>query len=331
MPFYRCMIPSSSSGGDSHCDHITINYNGIESPYPIELNNTPVPMMFENVLGDNNTFNSDVIIGGGLTNANSLLGYCNNFNANVDMSNAFLLNSVSYMFYLCTNFNRPVVFPKHNVYSYFATFRACFNYNQPTELFINTGDNASLRVNLVGTFMQCYNFNAQVKFNFLSNVFLGGCQYTQMFYQANSYNQPTIFKHVGSFDNVFNRAYNMRAPIIIDLQPFNSTNRKLPWNNALTDSQIPEIIVLNYTDQEIRWNGSVANVTYYVNDPNTFVNKCTYFVRTGADKYNYLPCDNGLIADTSYYNIRVLYNVDDACNRFNNLYYERFGEYPEYN
>ena len=328
MPFYRCMNPLNSSGGNSFCDHITINYNGTEYPYPIEINNTSVPMMLENILGDNNTFNSDVIIGGGLTNANSLLGYCNNFNANVDMSNAFLLNSVSNMFFGCTNFNRPVVFPKNNVYNYIATFRACFNYNQPTELFINTNNNTSIEATLAGAFMQCYNFNAQVKFNFLSSV--RSCRYTQIFYQANSYNQPTIFKHVGGFDNVFNRAFNMRAPIIIDLQPPFTTNLSLPWNNALTDAQIPEIIVLNYANQEIRWNGSMANVTYYVNDPNTFVNKCTYFVRTGADKYNYLPCDNGLIADVSYYNIRVLYNVDDACNRFNNLYYERFGEYPKY-
>lgn len=326
MPFYRCMNPSGSSGGDSYCDHITINYNGYESPYTVDVYNN-IPTLLNNALGDSSVFNSDVIIGSGVVNTNELFSRCSMFNANVDMSNANRLATVPWMFFGCFNLNRPIVFPTNNIYSYYATFRACLNYDQPTELFINTGNNTSLFVNLSSVFMQCSNFNSQVKLNFLTNTFRF-CQYDYMFYNADSYNQPTILKYLGSFNGVFLNAAKMSAPIVVDLERL-ATNAAI-GNNALYVSNITEIIVLNYVNQAIKWDGGRPNITYYVNDPNTFVNRCTYLYRSGGAQFNYLPCDNGLIANVSYYNIRVLYNVDDACNRFNNLYYERFGEYPEY-
>ena len=327
MPFYRCSAPSSDGGGDSEtCEHIIVTHNGLNYGVPVWINNN-IAELTSNIHGNNLTFNCPVTIGDAVIKTENLFQYCYNFNSYVDMSNATNLNSVNQMFYYCPNYNQPTYFP-NTVQDYFSTFRFCPNYNQPTELYASKTGIGTMASNFIGTFMTCYNMNSRINIKVLSENAM--CVYDSFLYYANNFNQPMIFKKAASFNRLFEKASNMRCPIVIDFAK--NANNVTTGNNCAWDGCIiNNVIFLNYVNQKIAWEGTATNVTFYVNDPYTFVNQCTSLYRQGAKKYNYIPIENGLQADVSWYNIRVLSNVLDGLNYFNNFYYNCYGEYPNYN
>ena len=323
MPFYRCMNPTGGSGGSESCEHIVVNYDGSNYAMPL-LSYNRLSDLTQNVHGNNSTFNCPTTIGSAMVKADNLFADCYNFNSPVDMSNATNLISANQMFYLCYNYNQPTVFP-NNVRDYFSTFRACLNYNQPTELFVS--NNNTYPVNIIGTFMQCDELNSRIDITPIGNNII--CVYDRIFYHADKFNQPMIFKNTGTLNQIFEHASSMRCPIVIDFAK--GTENAVTGNNCAWDGcVINNIIILNYVNQTITWQGSAQQVTFYVNDPYTFVNRCRYLYRQGAERYNYIPIENGLQADVSYYNIRVLNNVSDGLNYFNEFYYNYYGEYPTY-
>jgi len=321
MPFYRCMPRSSGNNGD-HCGHITINY--INEQYEVPLfSNVPIYNMSMGECEDNVTFNCPINIGSAMKSAENLLQYYNNFNSYINMQNADNLRSVANMIYLCNNYNQPTIFPK-NIYNYYMSLRRCRTYNQPTEIFINCPDSAE--ANLAGMFMESSSINSKITIS-LQSENSRNCDYTSFLYGASSFNQPLILKGVTGLNFTLNSANNMNCPIVVD---FSTKYPNLTTgNNTLWGARVDNIIVLNYVNQAIKWDGTLQDVTFYVNDPYTFVNRCTRLYRQGVDKYSYIPIENGLQADVRY-NIRVLYNVSDGLNYFNNVWHSYYNEYPEY-
>ena len=323
MPFYRCTA-KNSGGNSGDCGHITVNYNNEQYEVPL-FSNVPIYNMSDGKCGDNVTFNCPITIGSAMKSAENLLQYYNNFNSYIDMQNADNLTSVANMIYLCANYNQPTIFPK-NIYNYSMALRRCISYNQPTEIFINCPD--SLEANLRGMFMESNTLNSKITISLLSNT-SRNCDYSIFLTGAHAFNQPLILKGVTNLFSTFNLANGMNCPVVVDFST--KYPNLVTGNNTFWGARVDNIIVLNYVNQAVQWDGTLTNVTFYVNDPYTFVNRCTKLYRQGASKYNYVPIENGLKAnDVSYYNIRVLSNVSDGLNYFNNVWYSYYNEYPEY-
>ena len=324
MPFFRCSSPVSG-GGDSGCHHITYEYEGEVYEPCLKSLTFSIPVLTNNQFGNQMTFNSPVTVGSKITQTNGLLGYCYNFNSNFDISNANNLLSVRYMLYKCNNFNRPIIFPKSTLLDYYIALGGCSAYNQPTEIFLSS-QYANSNINCDALLSGCNNFNSQLKFTVLSNVSL--VTYNSILYNSISFNQPLIFKKLYRFYNALNGAINMSCPIVID--HYDENYNYSIGQHILDNTKVNKVIFLNYKNHICDWYGYVNNMVYYVSDPSTFIARCNYLYAPAGKTLGFTAVTNGYKSTNAGTEIYVLNNISDACNDFNNLYYNLYNEYPVY-
>ena len=324
MPFFRCSSPVSG-GGDSGCQHISYEYDGETYEPCLYTNLYTIPVAFNNQFGNAYMFNSPVTIGDKMIQAYGILKQCNNFNSTLDISNANNLISVVQMLFRATNFNCPIVFPKSTLYNYSLALGACWNYNQPTEIFIGS-KYADTVANCDSFLGSCNNFDSQVKFEILSNI---RCvTYNGIFLNSTSFNQPVIFKKLYRFYNAFNGAINMECPILIN--HFDQNFDYSIGQNILTGTKINTVIFLNYKNQKCDWYGNVNNMVYYADNPDEFIARCNYLYAPAGKTLGFTAVTNGYKSTNAGTEIYVLNNVSDACNDFNNFYFNLYNEYPVY-
>ena len=321
MPFFRCSASSSGGGGGSGgCEHITYMYNGQE--YETLLSSTTtIPVLTNNQFGNYFTFNSPIIIGNHISSAARLLQSCRNFNSTIDLSNATNLTTVHQMLYECNNYNLPIVFPHGILNDYSYLFCRVYNYNQPTNFLIGLNDSFYTYIN--SALDGCSNFNSKVTFTIFNNS--TRVNYARILNNATSFNQPLIFRQTYNCDNALTNATSMSCPIIVDLAYGQRSIGLYVLNNSLVNT----VIVLNYNNHSCSWFGSVDDMKYYVSDPDIFINKCSR-LHKNINKLNFEETTNGYRSTDEGTNVYVLNNVSDACNEFNNFWYNYYNEYPIY-
>jgi hypothetical protein len=317
------MPPASSGGGGGGgdgCEHITYTYNGQEHEVYFSPSDT-LTNLTDNQFGNNYTFNSPITIGDHILSAAGLFKLCRNFNSTIDLSNAVNLISVYSMLYHCSNYNLPIIFPYGSINNYSSMLSNAYNYDRAINFLI--GLNSSTYTSINQALENCFNFNSKITFTMFNN--LTNTHYTGMLRNAHSFNQPLILKQAFTCDSILRDATSMSCPIIIDLI-YRQINI---GSNILNNSLVNTVIILNYNNHQCSWFGSVDDMKYYVSDPDIFINKCSR-LHKNINKLNFEETTNGYRSIDEGINVYVLNNVGDACNEFNNVWYNYYNEYPIY-
>lgn len=308
MPFYRCVM-GTTSGGDSSADDYVYYMDNGEKTY------LPLPMGYIDVNASihSSYFNKPVVVGNHINSMVNSFEGCSEFNSPISIANS--VTNMRSTFYRCSNLNIPIILPS-NLLDFAYTFDNCGKYNQPT--FVP----GSVEI-LVRSFNSCTNLNSFINFNnglMRNSIGLNafGC-----FEECRKFNFPIKWSNIFDGSNAFRNCWNLNCPILIDDTAYNGS---VNLSNMLRSSSNFEQNIIFMTNPSNTYTLNVCNMlnglyvnkrkNIYTTDLSLF-NITTTASVTGA-AITWTATTNGYYNATK--NIYLLNNVQDALTAFNTFY-----------
>lgn len=334
MPFYRCMVPNTGGGSGGGDDYLYYMDNG-EKIYPKIKS-----IRFDSI----ENFNSPVNIGNNIGDITSIFSECNMYNQPTIIPSS--ATKCNYAFYNCKNFNSPVTLYNGIEYMY-DMFDGCSNFNQPITIFPSVKS-------ISGLLSRCYNYNSQITmqsnlFDSIKNLFLSCHNYNKFMVMPNSIRDlEAAFQNCDEFNfpvklrydvavnngfftayNAFRGCYNLRSPIMIDIDSSMNVNGSVNLSFMFANSDNISTIIFNglYGKTKINvqcmlgkrpsYYDGISRLNIYTDNISAFM-EVTNSYSLVNNTISWTAITNGY--GSSYYNIYLYNNVQDGMNWFNNIY-----------